>query len=92
MPGFVTVGPKQIAWAAEWMTGCLGWQPAERFVGQVFCAQLDDVSWHQGSILRFTYRARDGVAPDGLFLAEFVDQESVTAVKQALDWQLQPAT
>lgn len=90
MPGFVVIGPKQIAWAAEWMTGFLGWQPAERFVGQVFCSQLGDVSWHQGKILRFTYRAADGESPDGLFLAEFVDPASVTAVKQALDGQLEP--
>ena len=89
MPGFFVVGPKQVAWAAEWMTGYLTWQPAERFVGHVFCTQIEDVGWHQGHILRFTYRACNSERPDGLFLADFVDQESVTAVKQALDWQLE---
>jgi hypothetical protein len=89
MPGFVVVGPKQIAWAAEWMTGFLQWQPAERFVGHAFCSQLIDVSWHRGTILRFTYRAPNEGSSDGLFLAEFVDHESVLAVKQALEWQME---
>ena len=83
MPGFVEVGQGQIAWAAEWMTGFLGWQPAERFVGHVFLHQVTHLAWHEGTILRFTYRGSE----EGLFLAEFADAASMLGVRNALEAQ-----